>query len=308
MQGRTQWELKIFCSVVEKQSFVAAARTLGISPSAATRSIQALEEQLGTPLLQRSQKRVSLTAAGDVYYDYARRMLEVQAQAEESIAELQNESKGWIRFSAPEICSRHFFPAQLARLSKEFPDVQIDVLYTDAIVDPIQQQLDFSLRGAYPISSDLIGYPLWEYDRILCAAPDYIEQFGMPTEPEHLKEHQLVLHTAPRILKDWHFACESRTVRLHVHASHRVNTGTGLLELVAAGMGIGRLSEWVAAPYLKNGTLVRVCSDYKLVSSSGQHAQMHAVYSSRGLPKRTKMFLEWLRQGALEAGFRQAAT
>ena len=306
MHGKTQWELKVYCAVVEKQSFLAAARMHGMTTSSTTRTIQALEEQLGTALLQRSQKRVSLTAAGEVYYDYARRILEVQAEAEESIADVQNEAKGWIRFSAPEICSRHFLPLQLARLAREFPDVQIDVLYTDAAVDPIQEKLDFAIRGAYPASSDLIGYPLWEYDRILCAAPSYIEQFGMPTEPEHLKEHQLVLHTAPRILKDWHFASRTRTARMHMHASHRVNTGSGLLEMVAAGMGIGRLASWVSGPYLERGDLVRVCPDYSVVSSSGQHAQMHAVYSSRGLPKRTRMFLESLRQAALQAGFRQA--
>src|SRR5450830_194452 len=186
MQGRTQWDLRIFCSVVDRQSFVAAARMLGISPSAATRSVQALEEQLGTTLLQRSQKRVSLTAAGEVYYDHAKRMLEVHAEAEEALANLHNEAKGWIRFSAPEICSRFFFPTQLATLAREFPDLQIDVLYTDVVVDPIQEKLDFAIRGAYPASSDLIGYPLWEYDRILCAAPAYIDKAGLALEPEQL--------------------------------------------------------------------------------------------------------------------------
>ena len=305
MQGRTQWELKIFCAVVERQSFVAAARTLGVSPSAATRSVQALEQQLGAPLLQRSQKRVSLTTAGEVYYEHARRMLEVHAEAEEALANLHNEARGWIRFAAPEICSRFFFPAQLAALAREFPDVQIDVLYTDASVDPVQEKLDFAIRGAYPASSDLIGYPLWEYDRILCASPAYVGLAGLAIEPEQLTAHRLILHTAPRILKDWHFASATRTVRLHMHAWHRVNTGSGLLELVVAGAGIGRLASWVAQPYLQTGALVRVCPGYSLVSASGQAAQMHAVYSAPGLPRRSKVILGKLRSAALAAGLRK---
>jgi DNA-binding transcriptional LysR family regulator len=306
MQGRTLWELKVFCAVIERHSFVTAARSLGISPSSATRTVQALETQLGVPLLQRSQKRVALTAAGEVYYDHAQRILAVQAEAEESMAELENMPKGWIRFSAPEIGSRHFFPAQIARLAARFPEVQIDVLYADALVDPIQEKLDFAIRGAYPAPSDLIGYPLWEYDRILCAAPAYVGQAGMPQEPEEVAEHRLVQHTAPRILKDWHFASAARTVRLHMRAAHRVNTGNGLLELVLAGAGIGRIASWVAAPYLDSGALVRVCPAYTVVSGSGQPAQMHAVYGGRSLPRRTRMFLDALRQGARQAGFRKA--
>jgi DNA-binding transcriptional LysR family regulator len=301
MQGRTQWELRIFCAVTERQSFVAAARALGISPSAATRSIQALEEQLGTALLQRSQKRVSLTAAGEVYYDFAQRILEQQTRAEESIADLQNAAKGWIRFSAPEICSRRFFPQQLSRLAHEFPDVQFDVQYTDALLDPVQEQLDFAIRGAFPVDSELIGYPLWEYDRILCAAPDYIRRYGLAEEPEQLHAHQLILHTAPRILKDWYFASASQTIRMHMRPSHRVNTGTGLLEMTMAGMGVGRLASWVARSYLESGELVRVCPAYRIVSATGQAAQMHAVYSARSLSKRTRLLLEKLRAAAREA-------
>lgn len=305
MHGKTQWELRVFCAVVDRQSFVSAARAMGISPSSATRSVQALETQLGTALLQRSQKRVSLTAAGEAYYGFARQILEVQSNAEESIADLQNEAKGWIRFSAPEICSRKFFPEQLSKLSREFPDVQFDVLYTDVPVDPVQEKLDFAIRGAFPTSSDLIGYSLWEYDRILCAAPDYIEQFGAPNDPEELGEHQLILHTAPRILKDWHFASKARTIRMHMRPAHRVNSGTGLLELTMAGLGIGRLASWVARDYLEKGELVRVCPDFKIVSASGQTAEMHAVYSTRGLPKRTKVILERLRAAARQKGLRQ---
>lgn len=306
MQGRTLWELKVFCAVIERHSFVTAARMLGISPSSATRAVQALETQLGMALLQRSQKRVALTAAGDVYYDYARRILDMQAEAEESLADVQETPKGWIRFSAPEIGSRHFFPAQIARLAARFPDVQIDVLYSDALVDPIQEKLDFAIRGAFPAPSDLLGYPLWEYDRLLCAAPGYVEQWGSPAEPEHLAEHRLVQHIAPRILKDWHFASAQRSVRVHMRAAHRVNTGNGLLELVLAGAGIGRVASWVAAPYLQSGALVRVCPAYVVVSASGQPAQMHAVYGSRGLPKRTRMFLDALRVAARQQGFRVA--
>ncbi len=300
MQGRTLWELKVFCTVVEKHSFVTAARAMGISPSSATRAIQTLEEQLGIQLIQRSHKLLSLTGAGEIYYDFAKKMLEVQTEAEDEIANLQSNPKGWIRFSAPDICSRFFLPQHIGALSKHFPNIRIDVLYTDAMVDPIQENLDFSIRGAYPAASELIGYPLWQYERVLCASPSYIERHGLPQEPEELTHHTMVLHTAPRILKDWYFKSEARTVRMHMQASHRVNTGNGLYDLICSGVGVGRLASWVAQSAIKTGILVRVCPSYRLVSSSGQDPQMHAVYGSRGLPRRTKIFLDALRTATVQ--------
>jgi DNA-binding transcriptional LysR family regulator len=305
MQGKTLWELKVFCAVVEKSSFVTAARAMGISPSSATRTMQTLEEQLGTQLLQRSHKLLSLTGAGEIYYDFAKKMLEVQAEAEEELSNLQSDAKGWIRFSAPDICSRFFLSEQIATFSRQFQDIRIDVLYTDVVVDPIEEQLDFSIRGAYPAASELIGYRLWQYERVLCASPDYVEQHGLAREPEDLALHTIVLHTAPRILKDWYFQSTLRTVRTHMQAAHRVNTGSGLYEAVCCGLGVGRLPGWVAQSAIEAGTLVRVCPAYRLVSSSGHNPQMHAVYGSRGLPRRTKVFLDALRAAAIRQGFEQ---
>ncbi|WP_348091268.1 LysR family transcriptional regulator [Collimonas sp.] len=304
MQGRTLWELKVFCAVVDKHSFVTAARHLGISPSAATRALQALEEQLDIQLLQRSHKLLSLTGAGEIYYDFAKQMLAVQAEAEEEIAGLQSDPKGWIRFSAPEICSRFFLPEQIGILARDFPDIRLDVMYTDAAIDPIQENLDFAIRGAYPVSSELIGYPLWQYDRILCASPGYLEQRGTPAEPENLSAHAMVLHTAPRILKDWYFKSASRTVRMRMQAEHRINSGSGLYEAVCAGLGIGRLASWVAQPALEAGELVQVCPAYRLVSSAGHSPEMHAVYGAKGLPRRAKVLLDALRAKAIRQGFR----
>ncbi|MBI3903788.1 MAG: LysR family transcriptional regulator [Nitrosomonadales bacterium] len=301
MQKQTLWDLRVFCAVVEKNSFVAAARSLGISPSAATRAIQALEQQLGNTLLHRSQKLLSLSSAGEIYYGFAKQIVQMQDRAEDDIASLQTVPKGWVRFCAPEICSRFFLPQQLGALTERFPAIRLDVLYTDANLDPIQENLDFAIRGAFPADSELIGYPLWQYERILCASPAYVARKGAPQEPEELGKHALIVHTAPRILKDWHFSSAARTLRLHMQPTHRVNTGTGLYELIRCGAGIGRLADWVAAPAIRQGLLVRVCPAYRMVSASGQSAQMHAAYGAKGLPLRAKAILESIRQAAAQS-------
>lgn len=291
------WEIRVFCTVVERQSFVAAARLLGRSPSAVTRAIQALEQAVGSELLQRSQKLLSLTAAGASYYPHARQILDLQAAAEEALAGLGGEAPGWIRCAAPESLSIGVLPAVLADFGRQHPDVSIDVRFSDEPLDPIQEKLDFTIRGAFPQSSELIGFPLWNYRRHLYASPDYIRRMGLPLHPDELARHELIMHTAPRILKDWHFVADGEQRRFRVAPRYRLNSGAAVYHAARAGAGIARLADWLAEAAVRDNALVKVCPAYRLTSSAGLDPQMHAVYARGRLPARVRLFLDALRQG-----------
>ncbi|WP_018608912.1 LysR family transcriptional regulator [Uliginosibacterium gangwonense] len=292
------WEIRVFCAVVEKRSFVAAARFLGRSPSAITRSIQALEQELGCELLQRSQKLINLTTAGDSYYEFARQMLELQTEAEEELTGIGVAPYGWIRCSAPETLAISFLPEVIARFAAQHPDVRFDVRYTDEMLDPIREKLDFAIRGGFPHSSDLIGFPLWNYSRHLYASPDYIRQHGSPARPDELEEHAMIVHTAPRILKDWHFIAPDHQCRLHVQPRYRFSSGSAVYHAALQGLGIARLGDWLAQSHEQDGTLVRVCTAYNVTSSTGLTPQMHAVYVNRRQARRVRLFLETIRDAA----------
>lgn len=292
------WEIRVFCAVVERQSFVAAARMLGRSPSAITRAIQTLEQAIGSELLQRSQRLVSLTAAGESYYSYAKQMLGLQAEAEDELAGLGGAPQGWIRCSAPESLAMAFLPGVIAEFGRQHPDVRIDVRFTDETLDPIKEKLDFSIRGAFPQSSELIGFPLWDYQRHLYASPDYIEYRGLPRQPNELTGHELIMHTAPRILKDWHFVSDEAQFRLKVQPRYRFNSTTAVYQAARQGMGIARLANWLSEPAVREGHLIKVCPAYRVTSSSGLDPQMHAVYASSRQPRRIRLFLEALRGAA----------
>ena len=92
-------------------------------------------------------------------------------------------------------------PAVLRRYAEDYPDVRIDISYTDKWVDPIAEGLDFAVRGGFPASSELLGARLWPYERLLCASPDYVARMGLPREPEDLVRHRLIMHTGPRVLR-----------------------------------------------------------------------------------------------------------
>jgi DNA-binding transcriptional LysR family regulator len=298
MSADLMWEIRVFCAVVDKSSFVAAARMLGRSPSAVTRAVKALELALGFELLHRNQQQISLTRAGDSYYNYAKQLLALQDEAEDELAGLDAAAQGWIRCTAPESLALTFLPAVIAAFGRRHPDVRIDVRFTDETVDPIREHLDFAIRGAFPLSSELIGYPLWRYRRHLYASPAYVARKGMPASPGDLAGHDVIMHTAPRILKDWNFVVDDEQCRLKVRPRYRFNSGTAILQAARQGAGIARLADWLAEPVVQEGALVRVCPTYRIASSSGQDPQMHAVYASPRLPRRVSLFLQALRAAA----------
>jgi DNA-binding transcriptional LysR family regulator len=210
----------------------------------------------------------------------------------------QQGDQGRLRFSAPDLLGVTLLPAVLRRYAAEHPGVTVDIHYTDKAIDPIAEGLDFAIRGGFPASSDLLGARLWPYERLLCASPDYVARLGLPREPEELARHRLIMHTGPRVLKDWHLRRDKRIVRMHAEPAVRVSTSSGLMALALQGVGIARLADWAAAPEIARGTLVRVCPGYTATSARGVAPQMHAVYGSRSLPARARAMLAAIRQAA----------
>lgn len=296
------WELQAFCAVVERKSFVVAARMLGRSPSAVTRAVQSLEQQLGQELLRRSHKEVGVTEAGGTYYAYASEMIALQDEAEEKLAGVAAQPQGWIRFSAPESLALRLMPEMIARFGTAYPDVQIDVRYADGLLDPIKESLDFAIRGAFPQSSELRAFPLWNYRRYLYASPDYVARRGLPQTPEALAGHDFVIHTAPRVLRDWFLRRGGDSYRLNPQPRHRFSSGIAVYQAALHGMGIVRLADWLCRPAEAAGQLVRICPDWHLTSSTGVEPRMHAVYAGERMPRRVRLFLQALREaGEAEA-------
>lgn len=289
-------EIQAFVSVAHKRSFVAAARALGRSPSAVTRAVQALEDNAGTRLLNRSANAVTLTEAGEHLLPHAQRLLEVQRDAADELAALSGSAQGWIRFAVPELLGQKVLPAVLADFSQRHPQVTLDVQFVDQALDPVQGKFDFVVRGAFPQSSELIGYPLWNYRRHLYASPAYLQLHGLPLEPEELSGHALILHTAPRILKAWHFCRDGQITSLRPRPRLRLSAGTAVYQSALAGAGIARLADWLGEPQVQAGRLLRVCPAYHLTSSSGQDPQMHALYPPGEQPARVRELLQALRR------------
>ncbi|WP_460418810.1 LysR family transcriptional regulator [Pseudomonas sp. microsymbiont 2] len=289
-------EIQAFVTVAHKRSFVSAARALGRSPSAVTRAVQALEDNSGAKLLNRNASAVTLTEAGERLLPHAERLLDVQRDAADELAALTGSAQGWIRLAAPEVLAQQVLPGVIAEFSRRHPQVTLDVQFSDQLLDPLQGKFDFVIRGAFPQSSELIGYPLWRYRRHLYASPGYLAHAGTPQALEDLERHALILHTAPRILKAWHFCRDGRINSLRPRPRLRLGSGVAVLQSTLAGAGIARLADWLGEPEVLAGRLVRVCPDYRLTSSSGHDPEMHAVYPAGAVRARVRELLQALRE------------
>lgn len=291
-------DLQAFCAVAEHLSFVAAARSTGMSTSTVTRSVQALEQVLGCELVSRSHRHASLTPAGEAYYQAVKPALRQLADAGEALAQPHGALEGWVRLVAPPVLETRVLPQALAQVCSEHPRLHVDVSFSDSAVDPAEAGLDFAIRGGYPVSSQLIGKTLWRYERWLCASPAYVARHGLPADPQALAPHQFLVHTGPRVLRTWLLQGEGEAVPVPAVAAHRVSSGASLLALLEAGLGIARVADWIAAPLIAQGRLLRICAGHRLVSRSGRSAEMHVVHQRHALSSASRAVIAAIRAHA----------
>ena len=181
--------LAVFAEVVDAGSMSGAARRLGMSPSAVSQTIRALEQHGGVTLLHRSTRKLALTEAGERYYPHCQRMLEAARAAAQSLQQARDAPTGELRVSAPVGFAIHVGPA-LAPLLAEAPQLRLRLLVDDAMIDLIDARIDVAIRVGRLADSNWIARRLCDFDMILCASPDYLARMGAPATPQQLPAHQ----------------------------------------------------------------------------------------------------------------------
>lgn len=183
--------LAVFAETVDAGSMSAAARRLGMSPSAVSQTIRALEQHSSVTLLHRSTRKLALTEAGERYYPHCKRMLEAARAAAEALQQARDVPTGELRVSAPVGFATHIAPA-LAPLLAEAPQLRLRLLVDDAMIDLIDARIDVAIRVGRLADSSWVARRLCEFDTVLCASPDYLARHGTPTTPQDLPRHQWV--------------------------------------------------------------------------------------------------------------------
>ncbi|ATY00966.1 MULTISPECIES: LysR family transcriptional regulator [Klebsiella] len=282
--------METFVAVVECGSFTGAATRLEMSAVMVGKYIALLEGQLGTRLLERNTRRQSLTDAGRVYFDEARRVLEQVANAERSVERLRLAPAGTLRVSAPVSFGASIIAPLTASFLQAWPEVRVELDLTNRMVDLVDEGIDLAIRIGDIQRTDLVAKYLAPYRMAICAAPDYLARHGTPQTPADLAGHQCLSHTVWTARNEWRLPGAAEEVRWKRDAVLRCNDGYALRMAAVAGAGLLLQPEVLLAEDLANGRLVRILQNY-----TPEPRPIHLLWRQdlRPLPKLTR-FVEHL--------------
>ncbi len=294
MEGRPESliGIQVFVRVVESASFSAAARILGLAPSSVSRHVSELEQALNAQLFLRTTRRMSLTEAGQIYYQRALRILEEVEISRSELAHL-GEPAGVLRVTLPSGFSREVVSSTLPAFFAAYPGIQVLLSVTDQIVNLIEGGFDVALRVGQPADSTYRATRLGECRRVVCASPAYLHEHGHPGTPEALTDHNCLTWRDSPGFNVWRFATPDGVASVKASGSLFASNADTLIAGAAAGIGIALLPEWNLRSELASGRLQTILDQYDPMPATSSFYALHA--HSRHVPRKLRVFLDFLK-------------
>ena len=289
-------DLRVFCTVVRKAGFAAAAQELGASPAYVSKRIRLLEQELGVPLLHRTTRRVVVTDQGERVFHWAQRILDDMDQLLQEVAVTRCEPRGLLRVSSSFGFGRNVVASALSRLVRQHPGLQVRLEVFDRLVDVAAEGFDLDVRVGDEIAPHLIARRLADNHRVLCAAPSYLARRGTPRTPAELPAHDcLVIKERDHPFGVWRLRTGAQEQSLKVTGPLSANNGEMVVQWAVDGCGIALRSRWDVQQHLHAGRLVQLLPEWR------QEANVWAVYPTRlQLSAKVRVCVEFL-----QAYFRQ---
>lgn len=280
--------LAVFVRVVEHGGFTAAARKLGTSSSAVTKTIARLEDELGTQLFNRTTRRLAPTDYGQEFYE---RCVQVLSDLEDAEAQLRRGSavtRGRIRAVVPFSFGRVTLVPELPRFFERFPEISLDISFSDEAVDLIAEGYDIAVRTGSITDSRLTTRLLTRGPQITFAAPAYLARHGEPQKPQDLRQHNCIVG---RFGPEWSFRdAEGRQTKLRVSGNTVINSGDALREAAVAGLGIAQGTWWLVRKDLDAGALKSLLTEW--IPEGNPVSVLYPP--QRHLPAKLRAFLDFL--------------
>lgn len=286
-------DVHLFLIITETNSLTQAARRLDISPMAVSRRLASLEQELGTRLLQRTTRSVSLTQEGTEFLPYARALIETEEGVRALFSPDSKGASGLLRVTAPSGFGRRNILPLVPELLSENPDLRIDVQLTEDVVDIVGRGVDVAIRVAPLRDSSLIARKLSDNPRVVCASPDYLRKFGVPQVLHDLSSHNCLRLT--NVLQ-WTFESQGQSTSMSVDGRFSSSNVEGVRELCIQGLGLAQLTLWDVKKEIAKGELVEI----NLSDVQPQNLSVWALLpTNRHLPLRVSVFVEKLKASLL---------
>lgn len=289
--------IEYFVQAAETRSFSAAGRNLGVSSSAIGKSVARMEAHLGVRLLHRSTRSITLTAEGALFLERCRRILGEVEAAELELSEIHTEPKGKLRVSFP-LVGRLVMPV-LTSFMHRYPLIELDVDFSDRMVDVIEEGFDAVIRTGEPADSRLMSRPLGKYRLVLVASPAYLSQQGPPQTPADLVDHACLQHKFPSTGKyeAWPFRPMGNETTPTLNTTMVCNTSEALIEVARAGLGIACLPDFMVREGIAKGELVTVLNNY--IEHQGTFRMLWP--SSKHLAPKLRVFIDFMVEELFKA-------
>lgn len=289
--------LQIFIDVVRRGSFSAVARELDVASSSVSRAVNSLEKELGVRLLQRSTRRMELTEAGMVYFSRIEPLVDEILRAQTMAADVGEQPKGRLRITAPVTFGQISLVPLLPELSETYPELSLEIVMTDSIVDLLTECIDIAIRLGPLEDSTFIASRLCKMDFAVCASPAYLKLHSRPKIPMDIQKHNCLLFPIAGYRSLWRFrTSKGRITEVPVSGRCLISNAYSLKQCALGDMGLTLLPRWVICRELENGTLVDLFPDYDATATEFDTAAWLLYPSREYLPLKVRVFVDFLKK------------
>lgn len=279
--------MQVFVKVAETGNFAEAARQLNMSPPSVTRAVKFLEDQIGTLLFARTTRSVKLTEAGERYVDDCRRILADVSEAEAFAAGMYARPTGTLTVTASVLFGQKFMVPILTDYLAQNPEVSVRALFVDRIVNMVDEGIDVGIRIGHLPDSSLSAIRVGSVRRVVCGSPGYFAERGVPTVPQDLAQHSVVTSTSSFSSLEWRFGT-NRKSSVNVVPRLTFSTYEAVIQATLQDWGLSRPLSYQVAPYLMDGSLQTVLTDYEEAP-----LPIHIVHpEGRRAPAKVRAFID----------------
>jgi len=289
--------LRTFIDVMRRRSFAAVARDRNVDPSSVSRTIAALEQQLGVRLFNRTTRQLSPTEAALAYFDRLEPLIDEFLRATEMASDSAETPHGTLRITAPVSFAQVNLVPLLPEFGHRYPDLSFELLLTDRLLDLVEERIDLAVRLGRLSESSLIAHRLCEMVYVVCASPEYLRRKGRPKTPIELERHECLHYPVQGYGPRWRFRqTDGAILDVPIRARVQATNGMALRLCAIAGMGVLLLPRWNVAAELRSGALMDLFSNYQVTASEFDLGAWMLYPSRSYLPLKVRAFADFLKE------------
>ena len=285
--------MEAFTATVKTGSFTAAAEQLGLSKSYVSKQVSQLEKDLGTRLLYRTTRKLSLSHDGEQFYKHCKLIVEEADKAKAEVMDSHNQPRGLIKLTIPQSFVLSEAGSALIKFQYEYPDIELEIMTSGSNVDLIKEGIDLALRIGELEDSTMMCHKLIDCKFQVVASQKYIEQYGVPAEPKELTQHNCLTYSASQLSRQWPFRLPGgETITVNVQGNLNCNDGQYILNSTLKGLGICFGPSIMFKHHIDKNELSLLLEDYYLPAVS-----ISAIYPlNRNLSRRVRLLIDFLAQ------------